>query len=91
MKHKMWVRFCVFWTRRRQGDGLPAPPLPNHETRQSTAREVANSLRPPQSAMFEVYYSKEETIARMKKRKESIRDLPVFAVERAWKEKQKKE
>lgn len=82
----MWVRFRFFWTRKRAGEGLPAPPLPNYKMRRPTASGGAKSAQ--RSSTLEVYYDKEETLARMKKRMEPIQDLPVFAVESAWKAKQ---
>lgn len=89
MKHKMWLRKSFFWTRRRQGEGPLVPPLPNRATDQSTI--LAHGVWPHHPTTVEIYYNKEETLARMEKRHESLHDLPILAVEKAWQEKQTRE
>lgn len=78
MKPETWTRLILFWTRRRAGPGLSAPPIP---ALKSKAGERTSTRYPA----FELYRTREEALAKCKEWHESIPDLSTFAVAKAWK------
>lgn len=76
MKHKMWVRFRFFFTRRREGKNLPAPPLPISDSDPSP-RNVKHMY-----PAIEMYHSKEETRKKTEERMATFGTPPTSAVQR---------
>lgn len=87
----MWVRFRFFWTRRRQGEGLPAASLPvqdgdatgisgDIEHGAATSHEI---FRYP---AIELYRDQEEAMAKSKERQASRGVLPDSHLLKVWHE-----
>lgn len=101
MRHKLWVGFRFFWTRRRERAELPAPPLPQlplgiRRALYENGMEAPSSdpwresspgrLHPYPAIKF--YHTREEVIAALNERKATTGCLPKSMVEKAWLRKQ---
>lgn len=88
---RMWLRFRFMMARRRAGEGLPAPPLPTAPTPDpltSTAQELedAEQRRRPQVRYpaMDIYYTREENMARMRQRRSTFGTFPPSVVKTRW-------
>lgn len=85
----MWVRFRFFWTRRRQGEGLPAAPLPVQdidvtgisEDSEHGAATFRETFRYP---AIELYRDQEEAMTKSKERQASKGVLPDSHLRKVW-------
>lgn len=82
MSPRMWLRFRLFWTRRRREEELTEP------LESTTTSDSTHIARYP---AFETYHSKAETISKMEKRRESLGVLPKSFVAKGWQASQAKQ
>jgi hypothetical protein len=86
----MWVRFRFFWTRRRQGEGLPAAPLPVLPTNEDAdATGISEDSEHDAATLFrypaiEMYRDQEEAMAKSKERQASKGVLPDSHLRKVW-------
>jgi hypothetical protein len=84
MSPRMWLRFRLFWTRRKREEG-PTEPLESEPA--MTTNESMPIARYP---AFETYHSKAETVSKMERRRETLGVLPKSLVEKGWEASQAK-
>lgn len=73
----MWIRFHFAWTRRRAGEGVPAPPLALLSERHT--RLLASSY-----PALEACHSQDEAIAAWEKRQKTVGVRPRSLVKRVF-------
>lgn len=85
MNRRYSARFPFAWARRRAGEGLPAPPLPQIST-DPAHQPVGGPKRKTRfkEPFFELFHTPEEALAAREKRRSTLGQYPVSAVGKAW-------
>lgn len=82
-----WLRFVAAWARRREGDGLPAPPLSIDTSKSLNTKKVETAPYPG----LHIFRTPEEAAEDMTIRAERFGDEPYAFVRKTWEKMQKSE